>query len=347
MTTKNFFISTVSGIIVSLLIVAGIQIVIDPLFLYHKPYFGLQPVITNERYQNAGIAKHFDYDNVIIGNSMSENFRASWFDERLGGNTVKLTASGSRPLDWKDLLNIIANREKHPDFVIMNLDNIVLTGSLIERRFEQPDYLYNDTFLDDVKYWFNFSIWKDFTTETILRNYNHDIPDINEVFVWDEGTQCGTDIFWTHYGYSQEELLGVEKARDTAMSNIELLEPYFREMKDTRFIFFCSPWSMIYWRDSLRSESEKETRAAFDGALSKLEVFPNVSIYQWRDEEMIEIMTDMNNYKDPKHYSGAVSNLIAERICTSYGEVEKGAYQIENAKFFDYIENYDYSRWQE
>ena len=49
-----------------LVFIAVLNIVIDPLFQYHKPWFGLEPVIENERYQNAGVIKHFDFDNALI-----------------------------------------------------------------------------------------------------------------------------------------------------------------------------------------------------------------------------------------------------------------------------------------
>ena len=66
---------------VALLIVCGSAIfAIDPYYHYHTPWFGLQATPFQERYCNAGLAEHFDYDSVIIGSSMTENFRASWFD---------------------------------------------------------------------------------------------------------------------------------------------------------------------------------------------------------------------------------------------------------------------------
>ena len=49
---------------------------VDPFFHYHKPdtsryYYTLD----NQRSQNDGIIRHFDYDAMIIGSSMTENFR--------------------------------------------------------------------------------------------------------------------------------------------------------------------------------------------------------------------------------------------------------------------------------
>ena len=78
-----------------LVLIAAVNIAVDPLFQYHKPWFGLEPVITNERYQNAGVIKHFDFDNAVLGTSLSENFIISEVNDTFGGNSVKLTMYGS------------------------------------------------------------------------------------------------------------------------------------------------------------------------------------------------------------------------------------------------------------
>ena len=35
---------------VLLLVIAAVNVLVDPLFQYHRPWFGLEPVVTNERY---------------------------------------------------------------------------------------------------------------------------------------------------------------------------------------------------------------------------------------------------------------------------------------------------------
>lgn len=104
---KTYIVTTLSIFFVVLILVGSFTVVIDPLFQYHKPWFGMKPVIESQRYHNAGIAKQFDFDNVIIGNSMSENFVPNDVSEMFGGKTVKLAAAGSLPLDWSYLLKIL------------------------------------------------------------------------------------------------------------------------------------------------------------------------------------------------------------------------------------------------
>ena len=68
---------------------------IDPFFHYHKPdtekYFY---ELNNQRSQNDGVMKRFDYDALITGSSMSAYFRTSELDELFGTDSIKVTFNG-------------------------------------------------------------------------------------------------------------------------------------------------------------------------------------------------------------------------------------------------------------
>ena len=54
--------------------IVGAVIVIDPFQIYHKATAFIPPIDNGHQiYANAGIAKSYDYDSVIIGSSMTEN----------------------------------------------------------------------------------------------------------------------------------------------------------------------------------------------------------------------------------------------------------------------------------
>ena len=61
MNSKKMVIATFSLLLSALLIMGAINFAIDPLFQYHKPWFGLKANIIDSRYQNAGIAKNFEF----------------------------------------------------------------------------------------------------------------------------------------------------------------------------------------------------------------------------------------------------------------------------------------------
>lgn len=54
---------------------------VDPFFQYHKPLEHFPYVVDHQVNQNPGMAKHMEYDSVILGSSMTVNFNTGWFQE--------------------------------------------------------------------------------------------------------------------------------------------------------------------------------------------------------------------------------------------------------------------------
>ena len=85
MKEKRWIIGYFIIVIIALSIVALRTIIIDPYFHYHAPnteaYFYR---LNNERSQNDGITKRFDYEGMITGTSMTANFKTSEADELFG-----------------------------------------------------------------------------------------------------------------------------------------------------------------------------------------------------------------------------------------------------------------------
>ena len=126
MTNRSFFIKTIAYSMLVLVIIALINIVIDPFVHYHKPWFGLAATETEERGQQIGVAKHMDYDTAIVGSSMSECFEAGWFDDGvLGNSTVKLSMQGAHFDDYSRLLNVALSKPTTKR-IIISLDNYLI-----------------------------------------------------------------------------------------------------------------------------------------------------------------------------------------------------------------------------
>ena len=140
MNAKRFARLSISLTLALLILVAALQIAIDPLFQYHKPWFGLKPVVKDERYQVAGMAKQFNFDNCILGNSLCENFKASSFDKYYNGKTIKLSISGSVVYDWKYLLNLLKNRNEATNNIFCNIDPFTLNKSEDKSNADIPQY---------------------------------------------------------------------------------------------------------------------------------------------------------------------------------------------------------------
>ena len=348
---KKGFIGFFAAVLAVILIFAmALTYVIDPLFQYHKPWFGLEPVITNERYQNAGIARNFDFENAAIGNSLAENFYVSDLNLALGGESAKLTSAGSHPLDWKYLLDILSNRENVPRRILFNLDPYIFRGSTTELKHDIPEYLYDSDPFNDVEYLLNFEIFKDYSFDMIKKNRSGNVPDYNSFCVWDDSVQYGKKHIMknvTRAEISHEEP-DVEAYVELALDNIRLLSPYFEAMPETEFLFFCSPFSVLFWDNAERENTFEAYEKCYRSVIGYLLQYGNVTVFLWNDDEMLGVMCDLDYYRDEAHYDSRVCKIMAERIRDGAGIVTKDNCADSLDRLFAFLRSYDYdSIWDE
>ena len=324
--------------------VAAVNILIDPLFQYHKPWFGLEPVITNERYQNAGVIKHFDFDNAILGTSLSENFRVSEVNDTFGGGSAKLTMYGSSIYNMTYQMELMKKRENKPKIIMSDISPLLFEASSDTLRNPLPTFLYNNTPLDDAEYWWNFSILNDFTFQEVMLNINHSVPDYDTVFVAEESRNGGKEIALSRYGRPtvSTESVDAENYLILERKNLALFTQYFDVMHETEFVFFMAPFSMLYWDEQTRLNRISTIKAAYLEACEILTSNDNVKIYLWTDEAMLSVMSDLDNYGDMYHYSAQVSAELLRRIKADQGIVTKENYQAQVDSFFNFIESFDY-----
>ena len=73
--------------------VIGIVALFDPFYQYHAPLPGLKAVLTDKEYQCIGSLRTFDYDALIVGSSVCENYNNHWFDEGFDCTAIKAIRS--------------------------------------------------------------------------------------------------------------------------------------------------------------------------------------------------------------------------------------------------------------
>lgn len=346
MKSKTFIKTTVSIFLAVLIVMAGFQVAIDPLFQYHTPWFGLKPHFIEERYQNAGTARNFEFDTVLMGNSYCENFIISDINKKFDGKTAKLTLAGSNPVDWVYLLDILKKRETCPKLIICCIDPYRLTHSITESKIFLPKYLYDENYINDVNYLFNFQIVNDYSYDMIESNIQNDIPDYDDVYRWGyEGNKSGKELVLKNYKRPQksDEEVSAEKYSNAAMNAVGLLQPFFEAMPDTQFVYFFPPFSMLFW-DSCRLQN---TTAAYISAMKTgieiLNNYDNVSVFLWTDDEMFSIMSDLDNYIDTLHYQKYVNSLLLERMSKKEGLITKENYIERINRLSDYVNSFDYN----
>lgn len=114
------------GTLVMLLCVTFLTIVVDPFFHYHKPLSIMKYFLNDERHQNDGISRHFNYSAIITGTSMTENFKTTDFEKIYHMKSIKVPFSGAGYKEINDNLIRAFESNNNIEIVVRCLDYSLL-----------------------------------------------------------------------------------------------------------------------------------------------------------------------------------------------------------------------------
>ncbi|MEH2957501.1 hypothetical protein [Candidatus Merdisoma sp. JLR.KK006] len=126
---KKWSIAVLGSVFLLLTVLGTVTVVVDPYFHYHAPLDSLEYPIQDERYQNDGIVKHFEYDAIITGSSMVQNFKTTEFGGLFHINAIKIPFSGGSYKEINE--NLERAVEANPDIQLVIRGGWTTTGSVI------------------------------------------------------------------------------------------------------------------------------------------------------------------------------------------------------------------------
>jgi hypothetical protein len=346
MKSKTYLIISLIGTLLFLMCFAGITIYIDPLFHYHARVDGIQYPLYDERYMNDGITRNFEYDSVITGTSMTENFKTSIWDGMFGTNSIKIPFSGASYYELNNVLERCFDRNDYIRLVMRGLD---MTGLLADKDSmsyeEYPDYLYDDNIFNDVYYVLNKEIFFTFT---------------EYVFTFNRlgGNSTEFDVYknWNYnYEYSAQKLIEKYSRWDISDSENPLTQEDINMMTEnleqnviaivsenpqTQFYFFIPPYSVLYWDEEIRSGNFDRILEAHKLEIELLLPYENVHLFSFIDNT--DITYNLNYYIDSLHYNQTISDFMMECMYNNVGLLTENNYQqyIENLR--NTYGNFDY-----
>lgn len=149
------FLATVLALALGLAaLVVAFNAWVDP-FQHYRKAERFAPRFYNawQRYENPGLAKHWDYDRVVTGSSLMECVIPADVDRAMGGKTINLSVSAQTAFDAGRLLGA-ALRTGKPKHIIMNLDYNAFSGAPDRSGFTEPfpAYMYDDRVWNDLPY---------------------------------------------------------------------------------------------------------------------------------------------------------------------------------------------------
>lgn len=169
MTAKQWSFLAARLLLILLAACVALVFCVDPFEIYHRAWF-YQPAYSSDAqmYANAGVARSYDYDSVIIGSSVTENCLPSVYAKALGGSFVKLCMNAGQARDHAKMLSLSFS-QRDIRRVVYGLDLFAYSLGPAVQKAVTPDYLYDDLLLNDVFYWLNKSVLLRYVPEAFLR----------------------------------------------------------------------------------------------------------------------------------------------------------------------------------
>ena len=341
---KKYVIILLSTTIFLLIFISIFMLIVDPFYIYHQPYTNIIDVaMEEEAYQNIGAVKNFTYDTIITGSSMTENFVSSDFDETFQCKTLKVPFSGAMMQNYDILLANAFQSNNNIKNIFIGLDtNMLMKEPGLEAENKIAEYTYDNKVFTKVNYLLNKKIISDYAIKYVLNKQKGIKTDLSYSYFWDQ-----------YYIFSKEEALKAYERPDVvqnpntnlivnnAIENLKVLEKYIKNNPNTNFYIFYPPYSMLTWDYYIRL-GEKET--VFDlmrSVINNLLNYANVKQYYFHDK--LDVVTNLDNYKDYKHYSKEVNKMMLDDMYNNNYILNEENYltRINNFEAFVTSFNYD------
>lgn len=353
MNSKKWLIGWLSIVLVLFICMGAFVYIVDPFFHYHKPklekyYY----VLDNERSQNDGISKHFEYDAIITGTSMTQNFKTSELDDLFGVNSVKLTYSGASYKEINEGIRTAFMANPNLRIVVRGLDVNMILDDKDKMRMdmgEYPTYLYDNNPFNDVKYLLNKDIIFGRAYRTVAQRKNEDFaPGIttfddysrwNDYFtfgaksVYENGTDYTAPTAINHL--SEEDAAIIKD--NIAQNVISLADDY----PDAEFYYFITPFSVAWWKNNMEAGNVYKVIEEEQCAIEMILEHDNIKLFLFDD--MPDITCDLNNYKDAAHYGDWINSLILYWMKNGEHQLTKDNYMDHINGEIDLYTNFDYN----
>ena len=302
---------------------------VDPFFQYHKPLAWFPYLVDNQVNQNPGLAKHMDYDGILIGSSMTASFNTDWFEELMGMKTQKLSYNGSYPKDLSNIMQLVFDAKgDQVKAVYMAVDQSTFSADPEETKFPVTDYLYDDNVFNDVPYLLN----KDVLLDYILRPLadRKDASDWAELYKpwWTDEYYNKANVLMYYEAAEEkqeEEALAVDYFKDAVEENLQKnILPYIEDHPETEFYIFYPPYSILFWNDVTREKELEAVIGRLEYMTERLLNYENVHVFNFLGKE--DIICNLNNYADYMHYHKNVCRYITECFATGENELHPENY---------------------
>ena len=348
MKSKKFLICLLTSFYLVLLIIGLTMYYIDPAFHYHKPLKNIAYVQVSEYFQNDGIMKYFDYDAVITGTSMTENFKTSELDDLFGTNSIKVPLSGESFYGVNNGLKVAFSSKNEIKMVVRALDiDLIIKGKdeLTRSKEYYPTYIHDNNLFNDVNYVFNKDFLIEYLFPTIINTINKKkMFTFDEYANWMEGDVFGKEVLDSIYVRDTNKKEKVEFSEDDLNMVLENIKQNLIQIAidnpNTEFYYFIPPHSIYYFDRENQNGTLEEKLSAVKVVYEEITKIENIHLFSFLDD--FDLICDLNNFKDFTHYGEWVNSYILQCLKQNEHLITVDNYLDNYEKILEFYSTYDY-----
>lgn len=308
--------SVVAITLIVLCILGSITAIIDPYFHYHKPLESLEYPIYDERHQSDGILRNFDYDTIIIGSSMTLNFKTSELDSFFGTNAVKVPLSAATYNEVNSNLQRAFAANPNIKKVFIGLDGFAITRDKNAFAFaaeQYPTYLTDNYLLNDVNYLFNKQAFVTGSLRVLMHTLQKNkTTSFDEYGNYMDLYPFGKEAVLLHTGGRQpaneEQLLSEETKQIVTESIQKNVISLVEQHPDVQFYYFFPPVSMYYFYMLKQNGTLKGELETYKIASNLMLQCDNIHLFSFFEE--LDMISNPDNYMDAYHYCEDINSQM-------------------------------------
>ena len=304
----------------------------DPFFHFHAPqtesyYYQL----SNQRSQNDGITRHFDYTGIITGTSVTKNFKVSQADALFKEAFIKIPYDGA---SYRDINESIARAlERNPGIKMivrgLDLEFILAPKDYMSYEMDElPGYLYDSDWLNDIRYVLNRDVFFTWTSRMIIdKRIHHTEPGItsfDEYGSWILSPGFRPDGI-VQFSPGVPVHLTAEQEKDVRANVRQNITDLADLYQDTEFCYFIPPNCMVWWYKKTEDGSVFSIVEAEKIMMEEVLQHSNIRLFTWNNRT--DLTGNLDNYEDSIHFDKWINEFILQSIKDNYGLITRDNYE--------------------
>ena len=314
MSPRKWIVLVISFVLIALLIMSMLMYVVDPFFQFRVRD---NTYMLNPQYVNGGLIKNYEYDTLMIGSSMTQNFDMDIMRKELNVSPLHVSLGGMSALEMIELLNL-ANQVGKANTYYIGIDLWIMMQEadpsnnvsylITQEKSALPQY-----FVSHEAWFYSLPIS---TAMLMVKQLGINLPSsvdekasIDNLGNWESKYTCSEDIVLDHYinGNFAVSEINLTHAYEIAKNNIDdlflTLENYPGDV-----IFFFPPYSGLFWHSK---ESSVDTILAVKEYFVEKAYACGYTTFDFQGQDFI---ADLNLYRDTSHYGGDINDWMVYRF---------------------------------